>query len=243
MHLVIGCPIRDRAWIIPDWFDHVRTAIDMLTIEHEIRPVVEFAFIGDPEGDPTFPAIDLACTRLGFSRTVIEVDEDYEPYKRAWNMKRYQHMADLRNRLLWHVRSIEPDLFWSLDSDVLVAPRALATLVETLRYEREFDAAGGKIYMTSKGTGHSSYGMLLGQGGLLRPEADGLFAVDVIMATKLMTSKAYAVDYSAHRQGEDIGWSLSARKAGCKLIWDGRVCSKHVMEPAELYKVDERVGF
>jgi hypothetical protein len=229
MRLVIGCPIRDRAWIMPAWFDSVRTAVDRCDVD------VEFIFVGDPSTDPTFRLVNAACKFHGFSRMVMELDEIYEPYKRVWNIDRYSHMVRLRNTLLRGVRRLEPDLFWSLDSDILVAPDALVSLLDGIQ---SFDAVGGKIYMTPKGTQCPSYGMLNAHGGLLRPDADGLFSVDVIMATKLMRPKAYNVDYVVDRQGEDIGWSKAARAAGCKLGWDGRVLSAHVMDRDALRAIE-----
>jgi hypothetical protein len=85
--------------------------------------------------------------------------------------------------------------------------------------------------------------MLSGGGGLIRVDGRGCHKADVIMAVKLMSPAAYNVDYEVHRQGEDIGWSIAARKKGVKLGWDGRTVSKHLMTKDALDKIDKRVGF
>ncbi len=148
-------------------------------------------------------------------------------------------MVLLRNTLLERVRQLAPEHYWSVDSDILVAEE---TLVSALEARERFDAVGSKCYMTTKGTMAPSYGMLNGH-GIRRPDSTGCFKVDAIMAVKLMNPDAYNVDYSVHRQGEDIGWSKDARKRGVKLGWDGRTISKHLMTKESIHRVDDRVGF
>lgn len=235
MRLVVGCPVRDRAWIMERWFEHVEAAVPAGADVH-------YVFCGDPQTDAaSFRVIDRECLVRSRDRTVVELDEIYSPsYKRVWNLDRFSHMVRLRNSLLVHVRRLEPDFFWSLDSDILAAPSALSGALEGAD---RFDAVGTKLYMTPKGTVAPSYGMLNPQGGLRRPDSDGFFKVDVIMASKVMAPKAYAVDYELHRQGEDIGWSIAARAAGCSLGWDGRTTSRHVMSESDLAGIDTRAGF
>lgn len=230
MKVVVGCPLRDRAWIVPQWVEHLALAA--------YRPHI--VVVGDPVADAeTFQVLSQACLRWSLNLDVVEVSEDLGPYERVWGLDRYEHMAFLRNTLLNHVRDLKPDLFWSVDSDILVAKTALSSACEGLE---RFDAVGSKTYMTPNGTWCPSFAMLAG-GGLNRWEDHGLFPVDVIMALKLMTPKAYGINYRAHQQGEDIGWSMNAAEFGVKLGWDGSTPSKHVMSRDALNVLDERCGF
>lgn len=236
MSLVVGCPIKDRAWIIPFWFGYMHAACAAAGLSPHV------VFVGDPETDPyTFNAIVDEMSHHSIDVSYVTVPGDGECYTRDWTPERYDHMVLLRNALLQHVRELDPALFWSLDSDILPAESALSSAIEMLG---SFDAVGMRCFMTG-GADLScpSFGMV-NDGGLTRgDQPDGHFPVDVIMASKLMTRKAYNVDYSFHPQGEDVGWSANARAAGCKLGWDGRSASKHVMSPSELDVIDERVGF
>lgn len=237
MNLIVGCPIKDRAWIIPDWFEYMHAACEAAGIDDP-----HVVFVGDPETDPhTFNAIVNEVLHHNLVVSYVKVPGDGEPYFRDWTPDRYDHMVELRNTLLHHVRELVPDLFWSLDSDILPAESALKSALELID---RFDAVGMRCFMTAGGDlSCPSFGML-SEGGLVRrDQPEGNFPCDVIMATKLMTPKAYRVDYSAHAQGEDVGWSINARAAGCTLGWDGRSSSKHVMSPVELFVVDPRVGF
>lgn len=236
MTLVVGCPVKDRAWIIPTWFEHMHAACTATGLDPHV------VFVGDPETDPyTFNAIVAEVVRHKLTVSYATVPGDGEPYTRDWTPERYDHMVLLRNVLLQHVRELNPALFWSLDSDILPAESALESAISLLG---RFDAVGMRCFMTS-GADLScpSFGMI-NDGGLTRgDQPEGHFPCDVIMASKLMTRKAYMVDYVVHSQGEDVGWSIAARAAGCILGWDGRSGSKHVMSPSELSLVDARVGF
>lgn len=232
--IVVGCPVRDRAWCLPSWFTHIEAACEAA----DEKP--HYVFVGDPKQDrSSFQAIEDGCHYFGRNREILGLDEIYEPYKRVWNLDRFSHMVRLRNALLSKVRELEPEHFWSVDSDILVARDTLASALEA---RSRFDAVGSRCYMTPNGTFCPSYAMLNG-GGLIRKDNKGCHQVDVIMAVKLMSEDAYNVDYEVHRQGEDIGWSNAARRKHLKLGWDGRTISKHLMSYGALEKVDDRVGF
>lgn len=236
--IVVGCPIKDRAWIVDLWFRHLFAALQPLIEWGKQASQVKLVFVGDPHTDSdTFSAIDRNCVRYSLSRDVVEIDEAPLPYHRVWNSDRYHHMVELRNMLLKHVRALEPTMFWSLDSDVLVHPETLRSAISGLD---RFDAVGSKTYMTPWGTAVPSFAMH-NNAGLMRWNDSGFFPVDIIMGVKLMTPSAYAVDYAHHTQGEDIGWSDAAKAAGLQLGWDGTYTSRHVMAPEYLDLVDDRV--
>lgn len=235
MKLLVGCPIRAREWVLPLWVSHVEDACARVDIEPE------YAFVIDTHDLAAEAVLRELCLRRGRVIHVLHVNEDGDRVdNRVWNESRYHHMVFLRNHLLAVVRHLEPDHFLSLDSDILIHELALPNLYETAQ---SFDAVGGKLYMTSMGTIAPSYANLINSAGLMRPDFDGIMAVDAIMAMKLMSPAAYAVDYRFHFMGEDIGWSLAVRAKGLRLGWDGRICSKHVMDPAELIPVDVRCGY
>lgn len=247
MNIVVGCPVRDRAWILPRWFDHVEAACD-----HAGLTDVRYVFVGDPILDnATAKAIGAAAEMYERPAEIDYHPGNGEPYRRTWDADRFTQMVNLRNQLLDVVRSFEPDLFWSLDSDILAAPTSLSSGISALRDHSVWGAVGMKAYLTevpAEGSGNSgrhspTYATLMPQGGLMRGDSDGCFQTEVIMAAKLMLPTAYHVDYQYSPQGEDIGWSLACRKAGVKLGWDGRVTNKHVMSRDELDRVDPRVGF
>jgi len=235
MNLLVGCPVRDRAWILPAWFDHVEAAC----ARADVVPSYIFA-VG--AGDPSWPAIGAFSLLIGRSVTVVETGEQLSTATRGWHLEaRLRHMVEIRNLLLDAVREIGPDLFLSLDSDILLHSDAVANLVESTQ---RFGAVGGAAFMSNTEE-HPNCGWVEGMTGFTRQRMEhrGVIPVGVIMAVKMMGPAAYSIDYAFSVQGEDIGWSLAAGEAGVRLGWDNRVINKHVMTPVALGVVDERCGF
>lgn len=234
MNIAVGCPIQNRAFVFPSWLKSVRAAFDEIGVEPEY--IFEY-------GDSFDETLSMLTTfedgpLPDVHGAYLQVGEQH-----GWTDARYVEMAEIRNRLLGNVRALAPDYFLSLDSDILIAPGVLPNLLETIE-TRDCGAVGGKLYMSSTGRFNPSYGQLMTySGGLRRDDAEGVFPVDVIMAMKLMSPAAYHVDYQGHFQGEDIGWCIGCQQAGVKLIWDGRITSKHIMRPAMLDVIDERCGY
>jgi len=239
--LIVGCPVLFRDWILPLWFAHVVAACDAAGFDPSNADDVMLVFVGDRDRD-----IDTYATILDMVDSGVEVrfwqEQDIRGIdRREWDPMRYDRMVVLRNRLLGEVRSLAPDLFLSLDSDILLAPDALKSAMEGLD---RFDAVGMRTFMTPEGTSVPNWANLNREGGLQRQDHFGMFfGVEILMAAKLMKPAAYAVDYDFHLEGEDIGWSIAARMLGLKLGWDGRTGSKHVLSPEMLDVVDDRVGF
>jgi hypothetical protein len=232
--LLVGGPILFRAWSVPAYMSHVHAACRRAEVEPE------FVFAGDPARDPeTWDAID-AHAKAPVHQVVVAEPTRTED-KRDWATPgRFARMAEIRNALMAEVRTLAPRWFLSLDSDILLHPDALVNMLESLD---RFDAVGGKCYM-SIGRSCPSYGMLVyPYGGLHRPDFAGVAKVDVVMAVVLQSPQVFGVPYGEHRQGEDLYWSIEAKKAGLRLGWDGRACNKHLMVPADLDRIDERVGF
>lgn len=229
MKLMVGCPVAHREWILPAWLNHVSAAADVAGLEPEIVLLCS-------REDPSW---DCVAERAP-GAMLLEAPFHRHRDAREWGPVRYQQMVELRNQVLAAVRQAGADLFLSLDSDILLHPDHLKLMIEDLD---RFDAVGGRCYMTSSGTRFPSWARLSRSGGLQRTDSDGTFAVDVIMACKLMTPAAYRVDYRFDLQGEDIGWSTACTEQGLRLGWEGRRVSKHVLAPHLLTARDARVGF
>lgn len=221
--LLIGCPLYDRGWIIKEWLEYVQDACKVACVE----PQFIFACSQD---EPTLKSLDIDYHH-------VVIDEPVKQYERNWSVKRFQHMVDVRNSLLQGVRDLQPTYFLSLDSDILVHEQSILSMSELVD---EYDAVGGKLYM-SNGTRHPSFSSSFDP--LIRGDSDEVLSVKAIMAMKLMNHKAYNIDYSFHRLGEDIGWSKNCKAAGLRLGWDGRVTNKHVMDSREIFSYDKRCGF
>ena len=242
MNLLVGCPINRRSWVLPHWFEALRVAS-----EHaDVSPGCLFVVGNDDR--LTLAAI----AESPFPTTVVKIDEPKKNDTRIWGVggdAPYRRMSELRNDLLWKARALNPDVFLSLDSDLLLHPDALVMGLESME---RFDAVGLGCYMTPlnvKGRVHGSTdfpstGRMIGN-RFYRERMDdpGVYPADVIMAAKLMSPAAYHVDYpdKGLQYGEDIAWSSACRGSGLKLGWDNRTISRHVLSPIELHYPDPRI--
>lgn len=238
-HIVVGCPVRDRAWVLESWFECIDVA--MAHAGERYGPItVDFAFVIGSCSDDTAQVIE----RIEPEAHVLHTSEDAIPHSdRRWPIERVQDLVTARNQLLQIVRYAQPDFFLSADSDILLHPSAITNLLETYWDHENWSAVGGKLYMTPSGKHTPSFAFNKANGGLAREESDGVFEAQIIMALKLMDEDAYGVDYVYSEKGEDVGWSLACHDRGLKFGWDGRVASKHIMLKRQLHEVDPRVGF
>jgi len=237
MRITVGCPIKNRAWIITPWFQYVDVAFAKAGIEPH------FLFVCGPSLDDTETLLNGLIE--GRSGQIIVTDEaPRQGNRREWNHLRYDHMVVVRNQLLEAVRIEKSDYFLSVDSDILLHEDLLVNLLESIQ-ENPWDAVGGKVYLSEAGRACSSWSKALrgARHALERPDSSGVHDAGILMALKLMTPAAYNVDYSNNPHGEDIGWSEACREAGLKLGFDGRVISKHVMDECRLTQIDKRVGW
>lgn len=229
--LLVGCPVNRREWIIERWLEHLHAAAAKAGMAPEV-------LLLGAEHDETIARARKVGERLAICVRAVDSGEHRSPNLtagnaerdgwRRWSSARLSHMVHLRNRLLAEVRKREPGLFLSLDSDVLLHEQGLVTMLQTIS-TTDFSAVGSKTYMTNTADRAPNYALIDETGRLVRPNSEAVRRVDVLMAVKLMTATAYAVDYEFDARGEDIGWSLACARHGLQLGWDGRVTSQHVM--------------
>lgn len=237
MRLIVGCPVKQREWIIKDWFESVEVAAARV----DLAPT--YAFVGDPT-DATLTMLHELVAAHRRNMVVAEEPENLDkPFRRDWGPDRYDRMVFLRNVLLDLVRDEAPDYFLSADSDILLHPDVLADLLESVH---RFDAVGGACFMMPDGEKVPNVAWFQpGTTDLRRPEINfhGVIPAGIIMALKLMSPAAYGVNYVTHIHGEDIGWSQECANRGLKLGWDNRHVNKHILLERMLGRYDERAGW
>jgi hypothetical protein len=219
--------------VLNHWFDALEDWAPHLDIE--------YAFVYTPGSDDT---LDIISERAPNAHWSTYMAGDHST-KRNWGEEsRLRTMADLRNELLKVVRGIEPDLFLSLDSDILVPPWFDARVLFD-----EFDDApyDGVALLSYLGLGSITNAFYEDRHRRTRAKVyDALAPVDIICASKLMSRELLMderVAYGYHVAGEDLYWSKTATTYGYRLGLDSRVKCKHIMKPEQLERVDERVGF
>lgn len=234
-YMVIGAPVHERAWVLPDWLNHI--ARQDLPWER-----VTLLLNYGRSSDDTLSILHDAQDMLPWTvRVIVDQEEDHVA-RRSWSIERYGVMTRLRNELLKWVREWEPDYYLSLDTDILLPDGAISTLLADM-HSGKFDAVAPTVYMTPRGA-HYPNCMRLASGSRPKLEHDFTMLVDVVFAAVLMRPDLYRnVDYAPHQRGEDIGWGLNAQGAGMRMGINPNVKCKHIMSPEMLHEVDPRIGW
>jgi hypothetical protein len=234
MKITVGCPIKDRYWILPTWFNYVEDAAKIANVD------VNYIFVVSKNDVRTLEILESKE-----NTTLIFTDEVDETYRRIWNKSRYEHMVHLRNKLLRQVRKIKPFYFLSLDSDILIHPQAIKNMFDAFEQYPDAWAVGSKCFLSTTTRVHPNMGNWSDRNfnKYYRADSNNLVHSDILMAIKMMSPKAYNIDYQPHIHGEDLGWSRAVKEAGGEMFWDGKDASKHVMNMKMLDLVDKRVGY
>jgi len=233
MKLVIGCPIYKRSWIFPFWAACMeRQSISLSNIG--------FVFETSPNDIETKDII-LKWKSLHPEIPLFEINDrsdiphfEHEKGSRQWTMSKYHNMINLRNSLLKRVREIQPDYYFSLDSDILIKnPNTLELLMKHV--DEGADAVNTLMFMTPFDTKFPSVMTWNNDENNRAHRADSyplgsFFEADIIMAAKMMSKDTYkSVNYEFHIQGEDLGWCQAAKRAGKRLYCASYIYTPHIM--------------
>lgn len=233
MKLLIGCPIYKRNWIFPFWAS---------AIERQSVPLNKIGFVFEvaPDDDQT---VDLLMLWKKYHKEIphfeINTREDiphfeHAPNSRQWTISKYENMVSLRNSLLNRARELDPDYYFSLDSDIIIKNDSTLELLMG-HINDGIDAVNPLMYMTPFGTDFPSVMTWLDKDQFKATRTKDypigtFFKSDIIMAAKMMSKKVYQnVNYEVHSQGEDLGWSADATRKGYSLGCASYLYAPHIM--------------
>lgn len=233
INLAIGCPIYKRDWIFPYWIS---------CIENQNIDFSRTAFVfevSQNDSETIEMLIKYRNARPDIPEFILDIKEDvphfdHEEGTRTWSISKYQNMVNLRNSLLSRVRELNPNYFFSLDSDILLTNQNTIQLL-IAHVNSGADAVSPLMFMTPVDTMYPSVMNWINEPGgqAFRKESypfGEYFESDVIMAAKMMSKDVYTnVNYSLHSQGEDLGWCGNAAKMGYKLYSASYIYAPHIM--------------
>ena len=219
---MIACPLKDRAWAIPYWYQGIDENADAATIS-----MVALLSPSEDNSEEVLNSYNVEVIHdLEPGRPVLEIDHHH------WGVAdKFAYMSRLRNRLVELAIERDVDYFFSLDSDIVLPPYGLSKL---LWYSR-----------THPGVVSPSVNMVVGglSWNVMRwanPSYPGLVdrnsiplegKADVIMAAMLLDRSALECRWETHMAGEDIGFCLDAEDRGIARWWYPDVRCQHLMVP------------
>jgi hypothetical protein len=222
MRLVIGCPVAERGWILPHWFD----AIYAQDID------VEIICVFSPSVDNTEAILKEENVTIIYDerppRPINEIDHH------GWGgPDKYEYMASMRNALIDAALDREVDYFFSLDSDILLnMPGTLKTLLDFAATHSGVVAPAVNMGMHDTAWNTMNWIDPYHPNTAIRSVKHNPKGgqVDVVMAAMLLDKKGLEARWCSHYQGEDIGFSLDAYQKQIPLWWLPNVLCQHVMQ-------------
>lgn len=231
--ILIGCPVYQRDWILPDWFE---------AIEKQNYPLdkIGFTFELGPEDEATYDALYEWHGRhpevIVFDGEIREdIPHHHHPDRqRHWDGEKYLNMVEMRNSLLERATNFNFDMYFSLDSDILLTdPDTLAFLAENIDY---YDVISPLMFMTPFDTDYPSvmwWSDYIG-GHAIRDNSKvkwgKFFEADIVMAAVAMSPKVYKnIRYRWHKQGEDLGFAGELGRRGIKSYCASNLYGFHAM--------------
>jgi hypothetical protein len=224
-HVMIASPVRNRAWVLPEFL----AALDRLEFPQDR---LSFYFLANDCADAS-PQI-LRSWAAERPRAVVEEVNTGVP---GWNRYRWPHydygnLAFLRNRILKRFLESACTHLFSVDSDVIVPPHALARLLAADRPVVAGVISNFPGLPVEDSPAHNFLFLVDGHYRHQRHVPEGLFEVDLTGAVVLIRRDVVeaGVRYEGHPSGEDAGFCEQAKARGFRLWCHGGVRCQHRMD-------------
>lgn len=223
--VMIGCPVRNRAWILPRYLEHISR------LEYP-RDKLEYCFIINNCTDDTRQILEDFARKQSIPVKLVIADFQDKAGHTRGNYS-FNRLAWLRNILLSEFLKSSCGFLFSVDSDILVPPDVLSKLIED---ECEIISA---LVCNGHQVGDKQIFNILNKSKdgtfihLKEFPRDRTFQVDCTGAAYLIKRKMIedmGIRYSAEFGAEDIGFCEAAREKGIKIYCDGRLECIHVMD-------------
>jgi hypothetical protein len=224
LNLAIGCPVYNRAWSLPRWFQCI--------FDQKISTKNTDLVFAYTEGEDNTKEILEKYGERFRSLNIIECNDI--PAFGNRDAARFYPLVVLRNRILMKLRELQPDYYFSYDSDILLPEGTLKELVKDNK-----DIVAPWVALDLQGMIPNCATALPG-GGFKRYKPyeqfypqKGLYEVSTVFAVFLMKNPVFnTCTYKWHTGGEDFGFAQEVIKAGFTSWMHGDIVGTH------LYKKD-----
>jgi hypothetical protein len=228
--VTIGAPVRNRAWILGDYLAH------LVTLDYP-RDKIRFVFILNDSTDNS--EVILSDFKKVHEKEykeikIIKMDQGAIQDARITEVREkiYTTLSQIRNVL---IGQIETPYLFSIDTDILVPPHALKTLVES-----DKDIVAGVVWNDFVERPVAVYPnvrtnlLIEDENGLIdhymKYPLKSLFRVHSTGAMYLLKKEVcQQVLYCYDPQGEDIGFCKMAKEKGIEVWANSNVYGSHVM--------------
>jgi hypothetical protein len=220
MRLVIGCPVYNREWSLPRWFQCI--------FDQKMNPKnIDLVFAYTKGEDNTQDILEKYGQKFS-SISILDCND--LPAFGGRDNERYYPLVILRNRILERVKELQPDYYFSYDSDILIPEGTLKGLIQDKK-----DIVGPWLDLVPP---HDlpNCATMTSTGGFKRYEPtekfypkQGLYEVSTVFAVSLMAKQVYdTCTYKYHPAGEDFGFAEEVIKNGFHSWMDANFIGTHL---------------
>lgn len=259
-YVMIGCPIRDRGYIIAMYFEYL---FNLNYPKNKIH--LRFLVNNCSNGDDTLEQLNYLKEKYGKQYYKFEIIEkqykkdDGFDYPRDGRVERrfkgiYEILSKARND--WK-SNLDKNIKWifSVDSDILLHPETLNQLLETANRYKEENVQSVSALICNYGYGSVNWNV--GHNNCLRVKEKIEKGYNIIRCKKISINKDVYVDitgacyifskeisekfnYKPDESGEDTQFCLQIKEAGYKMMCNTRVHPRHMMQISWLPIMHER---
>ena len=239
--VLVGCPIFNRAWILPRW-------LDALAAQDDVDLGIGFCHTEGNDGTERIIAAEKLKDRFRYV-DVYNFSGGTEDSTHGWtDLQKLDTIAAKRNRLLDMARHSDAEFYLSLDSDVIVPPGGLKALLDTLQTTNAH-AVCPKVWIWDAFFVAGRYEK--GKLAFLNRKTTGVHPVDIVTSGACLMKREVvnntSVQYGVAVLGKDYGfapgseingwhgsecifWSRTAKAANFKLVANCNLSFKHHMK-------------
>lgn len=222
--VLIGCPVRNRAWILPRYLQSLRN----LDYDHS---KIEYCFVVNNSVDNTLEILRNFKNEISNPVRIVHCNLHANNGHQRGQYS-FFHLAILRNILLDEFLKTDCEYLLSVDSDILLPPDTIKALQEP-----QYDIISALVCNGHEIGDESIYNILNrkpnGRYEHIRNfPTDQVFEVDCTGAAYLIKRpviEKYRVRYSASKGPEDIGFCEDAKAKGIKIYCNPQVVAEHKM--------------
>lgn len=218
--ILIGAPVRDRAWILPRFIDHIK---NMNTDNIKLDTL----FLINDCVDNSKNLLESA----GFNTMNSDglISKTSSPLRGKYS---YQHLANLRNILIEEFLKTDNEYMFSIDTDILVPQNGLEKLLSNKKEICSMILCNQKGELGKRAHNIMNYNSERGlYQHIFNWEKDSMLKVDLTGAVYLIHRKVFesGVRYDNNKQGEDIPFCRTAKEKNFEIFCDTSLKPVHVM--------------
>lgn len=230
---MIGCPCRDRGWILPKYLEYIRS------LDYPKDRIILCFIYNDSTDDTLNHLVRFQEKHQAEYKDIIIVVENHNQVKdervHSIRLKIYDSLAKLRNSLLDFAVKMNVDYLFSVDSDILVPKNALQDLIDSNK-----PIVSAQIWNDLAGRYPN---VLIKKGDRIVHYLDfpknSTFRCHTTGAVYLLDKDSFSrCRYKFDKQGEDIGFCTNAEKLGIQVWCNSSVYCNHIMNQEKLKSLE-----